>query len=318
LFAPFGTESLSEGSAQDGYVSLANVSVSSGKHWRPTIDHPLRANFDDQILLLGYDLPATAAPGVRIPLTLYWQTVDQPDANYDIVLQLATADNRVVWEAIQQPFFGEHPTSDWLPGEILAETYHWTTTDPTSDPLQLRISLRDPGTEDSLSVVGGWLADRRGHLTLPGPIIAAPSLVASDADYLPANFQNNLLLIDYEIHNVQVRRGDALQMTLTWQTLSQMDEDYTVFIHLLDDHDRIWGQEDIQPVRGTYPTSLWAEGEVVLDPHTIWTQQNAPLGLYRVEIGLYLLQSMERLQLLDSSGNAIDHRLIIDLMEIVP
>jgi hypothetical protein len=318
LFAPFGAEGLSEGDAQDGYVSLANVSVSSAKDWLPTIDHPLRANFGDQVLLLGYDLPATAAPGVRIPLTLYWQAVDELDANYDIVLQLATPDNRVVWEAIQQPFFGQYPTSDWLPGEILVETYHWTTTDPTSDPLQLRISLRDPRSEDSLAVVGGWLADRRGDLMLTGPIISGSSLVTSDVDYLPANFQNEILLIDYEIHNVQVRTGDALQLTLTWQTLSQMDENYTVFIHLLDDQDRIWGQEDIEPVHGTYPTSLWAEGEVVVDPHTIWTRQDAPLGLYRVEIGLYLLQSMERLQLLDSSGNAIDDRLIIDLMEIVP
>ena len=318
LSAPFGAEGLSEVDLQDGYVSLADVSVSSIRDWLPTIDHPLRANFDDQVLLLGYDLPATVVPGVRIPLTLYWQAVDQLDADYDIVLQLAAPDNTVVWEASQQPFFGEHPTSEWLPGEILVETYQWTTTDPTSDPLRLRISLRDPGSEDSLAVVGGWLADRRGDLTLAGPLIAGSPPITSDVDYLPANFQNNVLLIDHEIHNVQVRRGDALQMTLTWQTLAPMDDNLTVFVHLLDEHDRIWGQEDIQPVRGTYPTSLWAEGEVVVDPHTIWTQQDAPLGLYRVEVGLYLLQSMERLQLLDSSGNAIDDRLIIDLMEIVP
>jgi hypothetical protein len=72
-------------------------------------------------------------------------------------------------------------------------------------------------------------------------------------------------------------------------------------------------------VYGTHPTSGWKEAEVVIDPHIVWTQEHAPLGLYRIEVGLYLLRTMERLQLLDSSGTAIDNRLILDdLVEIVP
>jgi hypothetical protein len=207
---------------------------------------------------------------------------------------------------VEQPLFGEHPTSDWSTGELLADTHQVTIPETASGPLHLRISLRDPGSGQYLEVVDGWLGRRQQEALLASPALSESPTISTSADYLPANFDNKILLLDYEIHNVQVRKGDALRLTLRWQALAPMDEDYTVFVHLLDDNDQIWGQEDTQPAYGTHPTSRWREAEVVLDPHTVWTQQQAPLGLYRIEVGLYLLRTMERLQLLD------------DLVEIVP
>jgi len=148
--------------------------------------------------------------------------------------------------------------------------------------------------------------------------VEKPPAPRTDVDYLPANFENQVSLLDYEIHNVQVQRGGALQLSLTWQALNSIHEDYTVFVHILDDSDRIWGQADMQPVYGTYPTSRWQEGEVVVDPHVVWTDPEAPLGLYRIQVGLYLLRTMERLTLVDDSGRPLDNRLTIDLIEIVP
>jgi hypothetical protein len=318
LFAPFTQDGLASPDAQGGYLTLTDISVSSDTTWQPRIDHPLRANFANKIMLRGYNLPSTAVPGLDIPLTLYWQALDEVDVDLDVVLELVAPGDAVVWRSITQPLFGEHPTSAWSPADILVDVHQIEMASTTSDPLELRIGLRDPVSSDRLSVVNGWLASEAQEVSVRGPNVSETSTVSIDAEFLPANFENRILLLSYDIHNVQVRKGGALYLTFAWQALSSMDEDYTVFVHLLDDNDRIWGQEDLQPVYGSHPTSHWAEAEVVVDPHTVWTDEHAPLGLYRIEVGLYLLRTMERLQLLDSSGNAVDDRLVIDLMEIVP
>ena len=319
LFAPFTEKGIAQSDSAGGYITLANVSVSSPTSWRPAINHPMRASFEDQIMLLGYDFPSTVAPGLDLPLTLYWQPLGRVGPDYDIVLRLTTPSNEALWQAVEQPLFGEHPTSDWSTGELLADTHQVTIPETASGPLHLRISLRDPGSGQYLEVVDGWLGGRQREALLASPALSESPTISTSADYLPANFDNKILLLDYEIHNVQVRKADALRLTLRWQAQAPMDEDYTVFVHLLDDNNQIWGQEDTQPAYGTHPTSRWREAEVVLDPHTVWTQQQAPLGLYRIEVGFYLLRTMERLQLLDASGTAIDNRLVVDdLVEIVP
>jgi hypothetical protein len=318
LFAPFTQSALSSPDAQGGYLSLTDISVSSVTTWQPKIDHPLRANFANRIMLLGYDMPSMAVPGLDVPLTLYWQALDNVDVDLHVVLELLAPGNAIVWRSVAQPLFGEHPTSSWSAADILVDTHTMPLASATGGPLELRIGLRDPVTGDSLNVVNGWLAGQSQEIKARGPSVSEPALASTDNEFLPANFENRLLLIDYDIQNVQVRRGGALELTLTWQALSAVEDDYTVFVHLLDDNDHLWGQDDLQPVYGSYPTSHWGETEVVIDPHTVWTDENAPLGLYRVEVGLYLLRTMERLQLLDSSGKAVDDRLIIDLMEIVP
>jgi hypothetical protein len=318
LFAPFTQARPDSPGPQGDYVTVTDISVFSGTTWQPQTDHPLRANFADKIMLRGYDLSSTAVPGMDIPVTLYWQALDRVDTDLDVVLQLVAPGDVVVWSSTTQPLFGEYPTSAWSPADTLADVHLVEMPATTSGPLELRIGLRDPVTGDLLGVVNGWLATEAEAVSVAGPGVAETRLVSTHADFLPANFENKMLLLDYDIQNVQVRKGDALHLTLTWQALSAMDQDYTVFVHLLDDNDHIWGQEDLQPVYGSHPTSEWAEGEVVVDPHTVWTDEDAPLGLYRVEVGLYLLSTMERLELLDSSGSAFDDRLIIDLMEIVP
>jgi hypothetical protein len=318
LFAPFSEEGLASGVFPGGYVTLTDVSVTSSDGWWPTIPHPLRANFGDQILLLGYSFPSTITAGRSVSLTLYWQAVGHIDGNYEEVVELLRPDGMVLWQAVDQPLFEEYPTSQWSLADVLIDTHQVEVPDVSSGPVELRIALRSPGDGDYLTAVDGWLAGQRSEVLLSGHTLAEPPVVSGEAENLPANFENQILLLDYDIQNVQVRKGGALNLTLTWQALAPMDEDYTIFVHLLDEGDQIWGQEDIGPVRGTHPTSAWTEAEVVVDPHTIWTNPEAPLGLYRVEVGLYLLRTMERLQLLDASGSPVGDRLVIDLMEIVP
>jgi hypothetical protein len=92
-----------------------------------------------------------------------------------------------------------------------------------------------------------------------------------------------------------------------------MDEDYTVFVHILDERQRIWGQEDIWPVHGTYPTSQWKEYEIIKDVHSVRLSYEAPPGEYQIEVGLYLLSTMARLPVLDEEMRPVDDKVIIKM-----
>jgi hypothetical protein len=98
--------------------------------------------------------------------------------------------------------------------------------------------------------------------------------------------------------------GREVSLTLYWQALREMDESYTVFTHLVDDENRIWGQKDNPPASGTFPTPEWREGEVVEDSYVIPVQANAPQGTYRLIVGMYDPQTMQRLPVLDKEEQA--------------
>jgi hypothetical protein len=73
--------------------------------------------------------------------------------------------------------------------------------------------------------------------------------------------------------------------------------DYTVFVHLLDADGRQVAQADGPPQSGQYPTSWWGAGEVVADRHRLPNEviANLPPGSYTLSVGLYNLDTGERL-----------------------
>jgi hypothetical protein len=85
---------------------------------------------------------------------------------------------------------------------------------------------------------------------------------------------------------------------------------YTAFVHLLGPHNPatggpLWAQDDSEPGRRGYPTSAWAAGEIVIDGYALEIPQDAPEGEYRIAVGLYEWQTMQRLPVLDEEGRVI-------------
>lgn len=99
--------------------------------------------------------------------------------------------------------------------------------------------------------------------------------------------------------------GGTITITAQWTTLSQPDEDYTIFVQAIGPDGRLWGQVDTFPLQGTLPTSAWPAGEIISDRYTLTLRTDAPPGSYRIIIGFYLLRTGERLAVLDTQGSAI-------------
>jgi len=102
-------------------------------------------------------------------------------------------------------------------------------------------------------------------------------------------------------------RGDLLGLTLYWQALGEMEKSYSVFTHLLGPYNEatggpLWAQDDSLPLRGSYPTTNWEKGEIVVDFYHLPIPPEAPAGEYEIEIGMYLLSTLERMAILGPGG----------------
>jgi len=102
-----------------------------------------------------------------------------------------------------------------------------------------------------------------------------------------------------------VAPGDTITLTLYWRALTEMDESYTVFTHLLAPDGSMTGQRDNPPVGGTYPTSLWLAGEVVADVYVIPVRADGAPGEHRLEVGMYIAETGTRLPLAGTPDDTI-------------
>jgi hypothetical protein len=140
------------------------------------------------------------------------------------------------------------------------------------------------------------------------PAYAAPRLlveaeVSSLSTHLDATFGGKMRLLGYVLDKEQVAPGDDLAVTLYWQSPASMQENYTVFVHVLGANDLIIGQRDMYPGQGNYPTSLWSPGDIVRDTYIVPVSTVAMTpSEAQLEVGLYRLDTGERLQALDSTG----------------
>ena len=84
-------------------------------------------------------------------------------------------------------------------------------------------------------------------------------------------------------------------MTLFWSASAPLEDDYTVFLHLVDQDGHVVANGDARPYDGRYPTTSWPAGKIVRDLHEFQIDPCTPPGAYQIETGLYVLRTMQRL-----------------------
>lgn len=107
-----------------------------------------------------------------------------------------------------------------------------------------------------------------------------------------------------------VEEGNTQTITFYWESLQPLDEDLTVFVHLLDENGNLVAQHDGPPLFGDAPTSNWETGMLIPDPHPLALSNIAP-GTYTVTVGMYRRPSLERLPAFDVKGRRWQHDAIV-------
>jgi hypothetical protein len=148
-----------------------------------------------------------------------------------------------------------------------------------------------------------------------GPVIE-PSSLAYPVD---ATLGQTVRLLGYDIEPTQVRPGETVVLTLYWESLRGKMGDYTVFTHLLDPSGQPNAQQDNPPQGGMYPTYLWDPGERIQDSYQLQLTSDAPPGDYCFAVGMYTLQTMQRLPITTQQGTALpDNQLLLDGLKVLP
>ncbi|HHW86764.1 MAG TPA: phospholipid carrier-dependent glycosyltransferase [Chloroflexi bacterium] len=248
------------------------------------------AHFDAGPVLLGATLSRREArAGDAIDVTLYWRTERMLSADYSVFVHAVDRDGIVQAQHDSHPGLGAYPTRVWRVDEIIADTHRLTVPAGAPAPSALRIvaGLYDAAT-------GQRLASDRGDAVTLGEV-----LVLADADALPGatyiNFDNQMALVGFKLDRRTLQPGETLHVTLWWEGLAPMVQDYVVFVHLLLPPDAVWAQQDQMPQAGAAPTSTWQVGERIEDTHQLTLPPEAPAGVYRIEVGVYDKDTLARL-----------------------
>ncbi len=122
----------------------------------------------------------------------------------------------------------------------------------------------------------------------------------------------------YPITN-NLKPGNSLTITLYWQSLAEMNQDYSVFVHLLDENELIVAQRDMYPGQGLYPTSLWSPGDTIVNRYVLILPETAfAPNQAQLEVGLYNFATGERLLAYGPNGELLGDNARFHEMEITP
>jgi 4-amino-4-deoxy-L-arabinose transferase-like glycosyltransferase len=128
-----------------------------------------------------------------------------------------------------------------------------------------------------------------------------------------------LILEAHGLADDVVEYRQSLGVGLRWRVAAPPDADYHLFVHLLDDRGRRWGQHDapLQAGDGLRATSWSPEGRY--ETHVSVAPESAiPPGRYEVLVGLYRLDDMQRLEIRDAEGQPLGTEFTIGFVEVLP
>jgi hypothetical protein len=128
-------EIVAEGPLHDDQPYFVALRVPAGSTAEIAPLHPMHVDWGDKIRLLGYDIDAAShAPGDEIRLTLYYQALEEMDADYTLFAHLVqsseSGSEKLQWgQNDSQPCRRSYPTSRWTPGEIVRDEIVITVAD---------------------------------------------------------------------------------------------------------------------------------------------------------------------------------------------
>jgi hypothetical protein len=129
------------------------------------------------------------------------------------------------------------------------------------------------------------------------PLVRVVGPAAINPPTYPVNapLDGRVRLIGYNISPAMVQAGNTLTLQLYWTPLQPLPYDYTTYIHVVDEEGNLIAQSDHRPGGVYYPTSLWKQGEQLLDVHIIELPPSGRRGTYHLWAGMYLYPSMQSL-----------------------
>jgi hypothetical protein len=268
---------------------------------------PMHIRFGENATLLGYRLdPARVTAGESTAVTLCWEVL-QPTVTdtYAFVHVLGEANAKIA-ERRTYTGLGHYPSTQWSAGDAFCDRIPLEIAAAASGGVYaVEVGLVDPVTQTRLPAV-----DSAGSEI--NPIILDHLKVRSALDPIvpaalpePIDFGGQIKLMSTAIEPQPIGAGSPVTLTVYWQAERVPDQDYTVFVHLLDAQGEQVANADSMPQANRYPTSFWDKAEIVRDDHRLTVPPDLPPGTYQIVIGWYDLATGARLPVNGEPAGAV-------------
>ncbi|MBL7066203.1 MAG: hypothetical protein ISS49_18660 [Anaerolineae bacterium] len=217
--------------------------------------------------------------GEPLSLQVAWVATQSPEGSYRVRWALVDPAGHVARIVEGEPCPG-WPTETWQEGDFGLGQYELPTDLPPG-PYRLQVQLVDEQ---------GHTATRDVHSVL---ILPSEGATPAAVDVEPvATFDDQIALTRFLL----LPGDQMLHLQFDWNALQEIDRDYKLFVHLLDNGGQLVSQLDTMPRDWTAPTSAWRTGEAVSDLVSLDTY-GVTAGAYTLSIGLYDAVTGERLPL---------------------
>jgi hypothetical protein len=136
---------------------------------------------------------------------------------------------------------------------------------------------------------------------------------------LPVRYEAPITLEGFQVASSQILRGKALVVILNWRASAKIDQDFTVFAHLVDENGSTISSLDSPPLGGKSPTSEWRPNILIADAIVLPVDSDTLIGqTYRLELGMYDPASGKRLSIVDANGQSIGDTVVVAPFTIEP
>jgi len=267
-----------------------------------TLYVPARAEWEGVIRLSTLRLPTPPIPaGGTFQALFYFDKIAPIEKDFNVLVRVVGRDGQEI--ARHEGYPWGIPTSVWEAGQILPDG-HELTIPETTPPGYYRVELSfyDPATFNPLEVSNPWTQSPLGT-TFTADYIEVAGLPEQPAIPLqPATIFAEPLRLEGVTLDGDLRAVTPLNITLFWNSLGEISQPFTTFVHLVDANGQIVAQSDQPPLGGFIPMTEWRTGQSIVDTVFLIPPDPLPTGRYELRVGLYDPTNGERPAIAGGAG----------------
>jgi hypothetical protein len=281
---------------------------------------PLSVRLPDGVNLVGCRYwPERAQPGDAVYVTLYLQATQLITDSFRPVVRVSLpqgAGDWMYWWQMDTAGDRSVPVGWWQTGQVIADWFVLKMGDDTPTGAYRLDVLMMASDEESFLPMYQHGDTAPVDRVMLGYMVVPWQGRMDLAKLVGARFGDRIALLGFEAVD-SLSPGAEFDVALYWEAQQPPEDDYVVFVHLMDASGRLVASHDGPPMGGRFPTRAWLPGDVVPDVHQLVLDPGAPAGVYRLQVGMYNWPSMERLPIWDEQGAAQpDHILFLQSVEV--
>jgi uncharacterized membrane protein len=189
---------------------------------------------------------------------------------------------------------------------------------------RLWFGITGANVKESEFLMGPWLAahtfaaQARYQRTVSFYLFVAGAAARSTSS-TSATFGERIQLQAQIINPTTIRTGNAILLSLQWQTEARLGPDYLVALKLVDEQGHAWVENLLAPCGGYCLTSDWAPHQPVFDQRALLVPVGTPAGNYRLRLELYNPATRTPVPVRASAnGQVVERALEIAAVNIAP